>query len=53
MRRADKLGAKKVLILGEQELETGRAPLKDMAQGTQREVDISRLAGELTPRGAE
>lgn len=37
MARANKLGASWVLIAGEDELRTGRYPLKDMASGVQKE----------------
>lgn len=43
LRRADKLGAAQVLILGENELATGVAPLRNMADGTQREISLSEI----------
>lgn len=43
LRRADKLGAKRVLILGELELASGKAPLRDMAQAVQVEVELAQL----------
>ncbi len=46
LRRADKLGAQKVLILGGDELARGVAQIRDMAAGTQAEVpleDIDKL----------
>lgn len=43
LRRADKLGASRVLILGEAEIASGRAPLRDMAAGTQVEVELGNL----------
>ncbi len=53
MRKADKMNARKVLILGEDELARGRATLKDMAQGGQEEVALADLAGRLGVKGAE
>lgn len=41
MRQADKIGARKVLIIGEDELVTGKAQLKDLATGKQEEVVLS------------
>lgn len=48
MRRADKLGAEKVLIVGGSEMQSGQAALKDMrAEGGQREIALEGLAAEL------
>ena len=47
MKYADKMGAHYTLILGDSELEAGRAQLKCMADSTQREVDINDIAREL------
>lgn len=47
LRRAGKLGAKRVLILGQGELETGQAQLKDMADGQQRLVPLDGAFEEL------
>ena len=44
MRRADKLGARYTLILGEDELTTGRGMLKEMATGDQQELTLDRAA---------
>lgn len=41
MRRADKLNAKYVLIIGESEVTAGTAQLKNMGQGTQVEVALT------------
>jgi histidyl-tRNA synthetase len=41
MRQANKIGAKKVLIIGDDELKTGRAQLKDLGSGDQTEVLLS------------
>lgn len=47
LRRADKLGAKMVLILGDAELNSGRAPLRDMGAGTQTEVELGDVEALL------
>lgn len=52
MRRANKLGAKKVLILGGDELDRGSAPLKDMAGGGQEDISLQDLTAALAPKGA-
>lgn len=43
LRRAHKLEARRVLILGEEELASGRAPLRDMVQAAQVEVELAQL----------
>lgn len=48
MKYADKIGAHYTLILGDSELESGVAQLKDMTNSTQREVRIDEIAAELT-----
>jgi len=40
MRRAGKLGARFVLILGEEEVSRKKAPLRDMDEGTQEEISL-------------
>jgi histidyl-tRNA synthetase len=40
MKYANKLGARRVLILGDSEIESGRAQLRDMSSGEQVEVEI-------------
>ncbi|NJC89310.1 MAG: histidine--tRNA ligase [Desulfuromonas sp.] len=47
LRRADKLGARRVLILGGDELARGIAQLRDMAAGTQEEVPLTELDARL------
>ncbi len=47
MRRANKLKAHYTLIIGEQELKSGSAILKDMESGEQVEVDLDGGADEL------
>lgn len=41
MRRADKLGAKYVLIIGEDELKKGKGTLRDMATKNQTDLDLA------------
>jgi histidyl-tRNA synthetase len=41
MRRANKLGARYVLMVGENELETGRAILRDMERKVQEEISLN------------
>lgn len=48
LRRADKTGARYALVLGEAELASGRARLKQMATGEEREVALDALLAELT-----
>lgn len=48
MRRADKLGAKKVVIVGEEEVTRGIAQIKDMESGKQQEVLLGRLVDHLS-----
>ncbi len=43
MRRANKLAADAVLILGRSELDAGRAIIKQMADGSQQEIELSQL----------
>ncbi len=43
MRRADKLNARYVLILGEEELKKGRAILRNMANQSQEEIPLQEL----------
>jgi len=47
LRRADKLRARYTLIIGEEEMKTGLAPLRSMDQGTQQNVGIAPEAAEL------
>jgi histidyl-tRNA synthetase len=52
LKRADALGARFALVLGDQELTTGRARLKELKTGAQHEVSLDGLAGELKRLGA-
>lgn len=47
MRRADKLGARIVLILGEDELQRGEIQLKDMVDKTQRMIPLDTVPSTL------
>ncbi len=50
MRRANKLGARYVLIIGENELETGRALLRDMKRKDQQEIRLDEAVEEIKGR---
>jgi histidyl-tRNA synthetase len=50
MRRADKLKAQWVLILGDDELQKRRATLRDMASKQQHEIDFEKIEAELMSR---
>jgi histidyl-tRNA synthetase len=43
MKRADKLGAKTVVIRGDTELENGTFVVKNMKDGTQQELELPEL----------
>lgn len=47
MKYADKIGARRVLLLGDAELESGRANLRTMADGTQTEIVLADAADTL------
>jgi len=47
MKKADRLGAKRVLIVGDDELASGKGILRDMATKTQQEVGLNNLVEEL------
>lgn len=49
MKRADKLGARVAVILGDDELARGMVLLKDLDKGTQEEVALVNLATALAP----
>ncbi|MGH7828660.1 MAG: His/Gly/Thr/Pro-type tRNA ligase C-terminal domain-containing protein, partial [Candidatus Binatia bacterium] len=50
MKRADKLRARHVLIVGEEELAKKKAVLRNMDSKEQAEVDLDRVAAELPKR---
>lgn len=47
MKRSGRLGAKKVLIVGEDELASGRGILRDMEKKVQEEVGLENIVNEL------
>lgn len=47
MKYANKIGAKFTLVLGDNEIESGKARLKDMADGSEREISPDNLVEEL------
>src|SRR5438045_1824441 len=47
LKRADSLGARFALVVGELELSTGKAKLKELKTGAQHEVDLARLAEQV------
>jgi histidyl-tRNA synthetase len=51
MKTADKLGARKVLIVGENELASGRGVLRDMATKAQEEIALEGLVEKLKTAG--
>jgi histidyl-tRNA synthetase len=50
MRRADKFGARYVLIIGEDEQRTGQAILRDMEEKKQEEIPVSAIYEEMVRR---
>ncbi len=48
--RANKIGARVAVILGEDELARGVAAVKDLASGTQTDIELSALAAHLAMR---
>jgi len=47
MKRADALGARFALVLGDAEMKTGRGKLKELKTGAEHEVDLSALPAAL------
>ncbi len=52
MRAAGKIGARQVVIVGDDEMDRGVATLKNMDDGTQDEVPLDRVAEVMQQRGA-
>ncbi|HEY2030418.1 MAG TPA: histidine--tRNA ligase, partial [Myxococcales bacterium] len=48
MKRADALGARFALVLGENEIKSGVAKLKELKTGTQHEVSLADLPGQVS-----
>ena len=44
MKYANKIGAEYTLIIGDSEIDAGKAQLKNMADGTQREVELDSFS---------
>jgi len=49
MKRADKLGAKVAVILGDNELDKNVATLKNLSSGEQSAIGLDRIADALEP----
>ena len=47
MKYADKLGAKYSIVLGDDEIASGKAVLKDMESGEKREIELRNIAEEI------
>lgn len=47
MKYADKIGAKRVIVLGDTELESGKCVVKNMADGSNEEVTISEISEHI------
>ena len=47
MKYANKIGAKFTIVLGDDEIKNGKAKLKDMAEGTEREIKLDETVEEL------
>ena len=47
MKYANKIGAKFSMVLGDTEVETGKARLKDMKEGVEKEINLSETVEEL------
>jgi histidyl-tRNA synthetase len=52
MKRADKIGARVAVLLGDDELKKGIGVVRDLASGAQREVPLAELGATLA-RDAE
>jgi histidyl-tRNA synthetase len=50
MKRADRLGAEKVLIVGEDEIRSGKGILRDMGSKIQTEIDLVNVVDNLAKR---
>ncbi|MCX5687176.1 MAG: histidine--tRNA ligase [Candidatus Omnitrophica bacterium] len=50
MRKAEKLGARFVVILGEEEFKSNKVVLKDMEKHNQEEIQLDKLIAELSSR---
>jgi len=50
MGKAEKIGAKFAIILGEEEFKNGKVAVKDMKEHSQKEVELANLISELSGR---
>ena len=48
MKYADKLGTRYTMVLGDNEIETGRAALRDMKSGESKDISLDTLTDRLT-----
>jgi histidyl-tRNA synthetase len=53
MRRADKMGSQRVLIIGGDELKSGQAVLKNMSNGEQAQIALTSLHDQLLSKGVD
>ena len=47
MKYANKSGARFTLVLGDNELENGKANLRDMKEGAEHEIELENIVGEM------
>ena len=47
MKYADKIGAKFTLVLGDNEVESGKATLKNMSNSAEKEIALAEIVEEL------
>jgi len=47
MREANKIGARYAILIGDQELESGEAELKDLSTGDQRKIALDKLVDHI------
>lgn len=50
MRRADKIGARYAVVVGDNEISSGEALLKDMMEHKEEKVSLSEIAGKISKR---
>jgi histidyl-tRNA synthetase len=47
MKFANKIGAKFLIVLGDDEIEKGKAKLKDMADGSETEINLNEIVEDF------
>ena len=47
MREANKIGARYAILIGDQELESGEAELKDLSTGDQKKIALDKLVDHI------